>query len=341
MDAVTANRNIAADQARPSRGPDGERSRVVVGVDGSPGGRTALAFALAGAARRGAALDVVAAYPVTLVWTGGVPLDIPDVDAVRADTERRARDLVDEVRQDDSLAAVPGVAELDVRLLPHEGRPVPALLAAAKGAELLVVGSRGRGAVRSALLGSVALHCVNHAPCPVLVVHPGASTPQPRRVVVGVDGSGDSRAALVTAMDEAVRCGAEVEVVVAYQLADYWTDLTSVIVPTEDQIRDGLQERTEDLVQGVLAERGTSGDVPIVRTRVVGGAAGDVLVGRARGADLLVVGSHGRGAVRGLVLGSVALHCALHASGPVMVVHPQQARTAVPQPHHGAVRADR
>src|SRR4051794_36424412 len=83
---------------------DGRGPRVVVGVDGSPGARGALALALVEAARRGAALDVVTTYPVTLVWTGGVPVDIPDTAALRADTDRRARELVDEVRREEEQA---------------------------------------------------------------------------------------------------------------------------------------------------------------------------------------------------------------------------------------------
>lgn len=330
----------AVDGPGSTRDSDGRGSRVVVGVDGSPGARGALALALVEAARRGAALDVVTTYPVTLVWTGGVPVDIPDTAALRADTDRRARELVDEVRREEEQAGIPGMDAVDVRVLTAEGRPVPVLLEAAEGADLLVLGSRGRGAMRSALLGSVALHCITSAPCPVLVVHPGVPKSGSPRIVVGVDGSADSRAALSAAIDEAVRSGAEVEVVASYVLTDYWTDLSSVIVPTVEQIRDDLLHRTEDITEGVLAERADGGAVPTIRIRIVEGAAGEVLVDRAEGADLLVVGSHGRGAVRGLLLGSVALHCAMHAPGPVMVVHRQRTPSEVPQRQTESALAD-
>jgi nucleotide-binding universal stress UspA family protein len=333
MSTVSETDAIAGDRPEPARNRNGSRPRVVVGVDGSPGAREALALALVGAARRGAALDVVATYPVTLVWTGGVPVDIPDTGAVRADTERRVRELVDEVQREESLAGIPGIAAVAVRALTVEGRPVPVLLEAAESADLLVVGSRGRGAIRSALLGSVALHCVTHASCPVVVVHPGAPTSQPPRVVVGVEGSAGSRAAVAAAIDEAVRSGAEVEVAASYVLTDYWTDLGSIVVPSVEQIRNDLQHATEDLVEAVLAKRADGSAVPTIRTHVIEGAAGEVLVDRAQTADLLVVGSHGRGAIRGLLLGSVALHCAMHAPGPVMVVHPQRTPSAVqPRP---------
>jgi nucleotide-binding universal stress UspA family protein len=319
---------------------DGSRPRVVVGVDGSPGARAALAVALTEAARRGAGLDVVSAYPMNLVWTGGAPLDVQDAEAIRVDTERRAGELVDEVQREESVAGVPGLAAVPVRVIAAEGRPVPALLEAAEGADLLVVGSRGRGAMRSALLGSVALHSAGQAPCPVLVVHPGVPGPAPR-VVVGVDGSAGSRAALAVAVDEAARSGAEVEVVASYVLTDYWTPLNTLVVPSVEQIRNELQRRTEDLVQNVLGERAEGGATPTIRTDVVEGAAGEVLVDRARDADLLVVGSQGRGAVRGLLLGSVALHCAMHAPGPVMVVHEQRDRSAMAEPGSESAMAGR
>jgi nucleotide-binding universal stress UspA family protein len=299
--------------------PDTGRSHVVVGVDGSPGARLALAAALRAAAGRHARLDVVAAFPPPVVWTRGAPVEVPDVDALRADTAQRAQELVDDVRRDPADAS--GVADVDVAYTVTEGPPVQALLNAADGADLLVVGSRGRGALRSALLGSVALHCISSAPCPVLVVHPAAPDAQREpRIVVGVDGSTGSRAALVAAVDEAVRSGALLDVVAAYAAADSWTDLSTVVLPTWEEIREQVRHETQTLVDEVLAAR--PGPAPTVRTHIVDGPAGEVLVDHARVAQLLVVGSHGRGALRGLLLGSVALHCAMHAATPVLVVRP-------------------
>ena len=303
--------NAAADPAAPRR--------VVVGVDGSPGARLALAAGLRTAAARPARLDVVAAFPPPVVWTRGAPVEVPEVDAMRTDTARRAAALVDDVRQE--LAGVPGVAEVEVALTVTDGPPVQALRDAADGAELLVVGSRGRGPMRSAVLGSVALHCISTAPCPVLVVHPAPAEASPEpRVVVGVDGSTGSRAALLAAADEAARTGAALDVVAVYSAAEYWTDLSTVVLPTWDQVRDEVRHETVSLVEEELA--GLAGPAPAVRLHIVDGAAADVLVARSRGARLLVVGSHGRGALRGLLLGSVALHCAMHAQAPVLVVRP-------------------
>jgi nucleotide-binding universal stress UspA family protein len=288
--------------------------------------------ALVAAARRGADLDVVSSYSIELYYVGGAPLDVPDVAAIRDAQRERARAVIDEIRAEIPVSAVPGIRDVGIALFVPQGPAAQSLLDRAEGAVLLVVGSRGRGAVRSAVLGSVALHCVTHATCPVVVVHPAPAVRQPPLVVVGIDGSAGSRAALAAAIDEAVRMEAEVEAVACYAPADYWTDLASVAVPSQEQIVQGLLERTRALVDDVLADRGTAEGgavVPAVRAEVFQGPAEDVLVDRAAQADLLVVGSRGRGAFRGLLLGSVALHCAMHAACPVMVVHPQPSRSTV------------
>lgn len=320
----------------------GARPRVVVGVDGSPGSRAALTHAFLAAARRGADLEVVTSLGIELYYLGGVPVVVPDVDAIREDSAARAGAMVAEVQDELAVTFAPGVRDLPVSVRTSDLPPALALLAHAEGAALLVVGSRGRGAMRSALLGSVALHCVTHAPCPVEVVHqkPVDDGSHPR-VLVGVDGSDSSRAALAAAIDEAVRMGADVEAVASFVPADYWTDLRSIVIPSVEDIRSGLETRTGRLVQEVLAERGAHGDaVPAVRVAVVEGPAAEVLVHRAGPADLLVVGSRGRGAFRGLLLGSVALHCAMHAPCPVLVVHPGPTRTGAEEPRTTPAMAD-
>ncbi|HET6394992.1 MAG TPA: universal stress protein, partial [Blastococcus sp.] len=187
-------------------------------------------------------------------------------------------------------------------------------------AALLVVGNRGRGPVRSTVLGSVALHCVTHARCPVVVVHPRSDAGlRPRRVVVGVDGSPVAQSALDRAAEEAARIGGEVLAVAAYSPESYWSDAYEVLVPPTEQLRADAARGAEMMADKVRMPGG-----PVVRTEVVEGAAGDVLVRVAEGAELLVVGGRGRGTLRGMLLGSVALHCVLHAPCPVMVVHPDR-----------------
>ena len=318
----------------------GQRPRVVVGIDGSPGSRDALVQAFLAAARRKADLDVVASYSMELYWVGGAPLDVPDEAAVRDDTQRRARDLLQPVQDEVTVSAVPGIRDVGVELYVAPGPAAHVLVEHARDAALLVVGSRGRGAVRSALLGSVALHCVTHAACQVLVVHTDTiGISQPPKVVVGVDGSADSRAAVAAAIDEAAVRGADLDVVVSFSTTDYWTDLATIVVPSVDQIQTELHRRTETLVDEVLDER-RSGPTPHIQIVVAQGAPGEVLVEHGRTADLLVVGSRGHGAFRGLLLGSIALHCVMHAPCPVLVVRPQAGRAATAERPESAM-ADR
>src|SRR5215207_7327075 len=100
----------------------------------------------------------------------------------------------------------------------------------------------------------------------------------------------------------------------------YWSDAYQVLVPPPEQLREDAARGAEAMADAARMPGG-----PVVRTEAAEGAAGDVLVRAAKGADLLVVGSRGRGALRGILLGSVALHCVLHAPSPVLVVHPDRA----------------
>lgn len=134
----------------------GGSGRVVVGVNGSDGSREALRFAASEAVRRGARLLVVWAFP----W----PDAHPTAEQVTADLESRARQMVD---------GLPGDRPPAVDVLALTGSPGRVLVEQSEGAELLVVGHRGRGALASAVLGSVGLYCVLHAPCAVVVVRPG------------------------------------------------------------------------------------------------------------------------------------------------------------------------
>jgi nucleotide-binding universal stress UspA family protein len=154
-----------------------ERARVVVGVDGSAGARTALEFALQDAARRDAVLDVVSVAVTSEYWPVGIgmassgvaaPTREQVVDAVQREAEQLVTDVVGERNAT--------AARVDVRVRAVPGPPAATLIQQARGADLLVVGHRGRGGFASATLGSVSLQCVLHATCPVTVVRP---SPQP------------------------------------------------------------------------------------------------------------------------------------------------------------------
>jgi len=308
---------------------DGDgHGRIVVGVDGSPGSRAALVHALAMAAARGAEVEVVSAYPEPLAWAGEYPVHVPDPEDVRAEAEARIVALLADVRRDGGPGGIASADAVEVRVVALAGPAAPVLIARAEDADVLVVGSRGRGSVKSALLGSVALHCVTHARRPVVVVHPHLEVlAQPPVVIVGVDGSAESRAALAAGIEEAGRLGAEVEVVTAHPVTSYWVDAYGGAMPAIDDIRADARRRAEELVSEVLGELVARPSTPLtIRTVIAEGPAAEVLVDRARRAELLVVGTRGRGAFRALLLGSVALYSALHASCPVMVVRHGEGR---------------
>ena len=150
-------------------------AKIVVGVDGSPGGAKALDWALEEARLRGASLHVVHAWMLPLIdalpepWAVGSPPLGPSDEEVHDHVEKAAKAVLD-ASVDRARSAEPGLA-IHGELI--EARPVRALLEAARDADLLVVGSRGRGGFAGLLLGSVSAQCVHHAPCPVVVVPVG------------------------------------------------------------------------------------------------------------------------------------------------------------------------
>ena len=138
-------------------------NRIVVGVDGSPQSRRALRWAAQEAKLRGAHLSVIHAY--TLPHLGAEQALTTDV---ITRIHREAQDLIEnEVDQLGELAAA-----IELSCAAAEGAPAQLLLDAAAEADLLVVGSRGRGGFKALLLGSVSQQCAHHATCPVVIVPP-------------------------------------------------------------------------------------------------------------------------------------------------------------------------
>jgi nucleotide-binding universal stress UspA family protein len=154
-------------------------AKIVVGVDGSAGATQALEWAVSEAGLRKASLHVVHAWRAPLVdaipdaWVIGAPTIGPTDEEVYEHLAAAARKLLDEAL-DQARALEP---ELEIVGELAEMRAAPALLSAAADAELLVVGSRGRGGFKGLLLGSVSAQCVHHAPCPVVIVPGSAQEP--------------------------------------------------------------------------------------------------------------------------------------------------------------------
>jgi nucleotide-binding universal stress UspA family protein len=141
--------------------------RIVVGVDGSPSSRAALRWAVRQAKLTGGTVDAVIAWqlPTVITSTGWTPVYAVE----EGDFAQDARKHID--------AVIADVVEPADSTLVHtqvvKGHPALVLLGAAAGADLLVIGSRGHGGFADALLGSVGLHCVHHAHCPVLIMRGG------------------------------------------------------------------------------------------------------------------------------------------------------------------------
>jgi nucleotide-binding universal stress UspA family protein len=174
--------------------------------------------------------------------------------------------------------------------------------------------------VEHVLHGSVALPVVAHAHCPVIVVPAAAAVSTPTRIVVGVDGSDAGRRAVEFALHTAQLCGAAVTAVLVWHV-----EVEGGVVVTERSSERwaAVEERYEALGHRVIdpaAARHPGVDVEI---RVLHGSAAKVLLeaGADLRAELVVVGSRGRGGFRGLLLGSVSRRVVQQANCVVAVVH--------------------
>jgi nucleotide-binding universal stress UspA family protein len=195
-----------------------------------------------------------------------------------------------------------------------------AILDTAVPGSLIVLGRRRLGAVARVVDGSVTVRVAAHARGPVVVV--GADTPGRSGrsgVVVGVDGSEQSQAAVRFAMQAAALLGTHVTAVTAWN-HPVWTH--PVYLEPPETIRGRARKR---LLATVDEARGDFPDVP-VRIKLTRGYAADALVADSRSAQMVVVGSRGRGAVEGLLLGSVGQTLLHRAESPVVVVPAEGAR---------------
>lgn len=137
--------------------------RIVAGVDGSPPSVEALRWAVHYAELTGGIVEAVIAWQFPIVagsigWAPTSPLDDTDY------AELASKTLSETIAE---ASPPPGVY---IQHVVREGNPGQVLLEAAEGADLLVVGNRGHGGLTDALIGSVSVRCLHHAPCPVLVV---------------------------------------------------------------------------------------------------------------------------------------------------------------------------
>jgi nucleotide-binding universal stress UspA family protein len=282
--------------------------RVVIGLDGSDESRSALHWAVEQAAAWDAELDVVHAWdvPFALVPPPVNLASVTDIDEL----EQAAMALLEtEVAAATTRAAKPRQVE---KILVRDSA-AKALLETAKGADLLIVGSRGRGGFSGLLLGSVSNQCVHHAPCPVVVVRGIAESPRRGPILVGIDGSECGHEALRWAIADASSKRRPVIALAAWS----WLDQPGEFNP--DYGAKDVQAMAEAAVARARQEANGGADVEI-EIRVVNDHAAPALIDASRAVSLLVVGSRGLGGFRGLLLGSVSNKCVHHAHCPVAVV---------------------
>ena len=270
---------------------------IIVGVDGSEGSRAALRWAARTAGAQGAGVRAIAAwqYPASAVTRVGP-------------SQLLAPEEMDERTCENVRAVVREELEADADRVEVEAGRGPAasvLLAAAArtGADMLIVGARGLGGFAGLLLGSVSQECVEHSPCPVVVLR-GESDSSGGPIVVGLDGSEGATRALEWVVDLAEATGARIVAV------------NAPILGANNAMMDAAREALEQSCTPIGA-RG----VPY-ETRIESGDARTALeqVAEETDASLLVVGTRGLGAVRGLLLGSVAGYVARYSHRPIAIV---------------------
>ncbi|MFF2075977.1 universal stress protein [Kitasatospora sp. NPDC058162] len=280
-------------------------STVVAGVDGSPESTAAAQWAAEEAGRRGASLRLVHAWP----WlTDGVAA-YAEPDDLPAAAQRTLAEAAEAVRRGHPELAVHTDAVLD--------SPVDGLVAAAAEAELLVLGSRGRGGFAGLLLGSVSMAVAGRSGTPVVVVRETGQGDRPSgEVVVGVDAHAPEEEVLDFAFREAALRGARVRAVHGWDLPPLFGYAGGAVLAGEVDQLEALEAKLLSLALAGPRERHPAVDV--VEDVRLGAARG--LVEASAGAGLVVVGRRRRPVEFGPRLGGVA-HAALHhAEAPVAVV---------------------
>lgn len=313
-DCMDTTELAGAERGEQQRSPG--RAPVVVGVDGSDESIAALRSARRLANMLDAPLEILWGWQLPPLAYAGYPAV---VDWSPSDDARRALDrLVGE-----EFGAEPPEW---LRASVMAGSPAKILLDASQHARLLVVGGRGHGGFTGLLLGSVSEACARHAQCSVLVVRRGRSFDDiaedatgygetERPIVVGVDGSAESVAALLIAEDLASRTDCGLNVILVWRGPRFFTGGLGPELPWSpaDDAEDALKRCLADAFGSEIPTR--------VEASTYQGRPAEVLISNSEDARLLVVGSRGHGGFTGLLLGSVAEASVRHSASNVLVVH--------------------
>jgi nucleotide-binding universal stress UspA family protein len=281
---------------------------VVVAVDGSPASNAAAFWAAGEAAMRNIPLTVIHAVTTpTATWP---PVAYPDSLAVRLEDEGK-KAIMHAIKIAEE--AIPADRKVAIGRDLVYSSPAPALIKMSDEAEMVAVGTSGRGLLARGVLGSVSSTVVRHASCPVAVIR-DEDLPDPKApVLVGVDGSPVSELATEIAFDEASRRG--VDLIALHAWSDVTTEVPYLDWATVEE------EAQRSLAESLTGWRQRYPDVTVHRV-VVRDRPARHLIDAAESAQLVVVGSHGRGGLTGMLLGSVS-NTLLHSVRiPVLVAKP-------------------
>ncbi len=282
---------------------------IIVAADGSPASNAAVCWAAQDAVLRRIPLTVVhVVNPVVTAWPHS---PLPDGVAVWQENEGR-RILADSLKlARDTVNDNPRIP-IESELI--FSATAPTFVDLSKEAELIVVGTYGRGALARGLLGSVSSSLVRQAHCPVAVIRdeePRMPDPAQAPVLVGIDGSPASELATAIAFDEASRRGVNLVAVHA------WSDIEILELPGLDWSAVKAEEERL-LAEGLAGWQERYPDVTVHRLLVCDRPA-RVLVETSEAAQLVVLGSHGRGGFAGMLLGSVSNAVVQSVRMPVIV----------------------
>jgi len=290
-----------------------ELGPIVVGADSSVAARRAISWALAEAATHGHNVRLVRSYEPAITSVGlGYGGVIPE--GVVADLREFEQGELETIVA--SAAAETPTVSVTGRLV--VGNAAMSLLTQ-DDASMIVVGSRGRGGFRGLLLGSVSQQVATHARTPIVVVRGPSDRDRSHVVVVAVDGSPASRDAVQFAFDFASRHAMALRAVHAWEVPFF--DGPGVTVPVTlalDQVKDEEIRLTAEAIAGWSQKYP---DVAVSQ-QAIHGSAERVVIDATSDADLIVVGSRGRGGFTGLLLGSVSQALLHHSDCPVAVIRP-------------------
>ena len=288
------------------------RHGIVVGVDGSPASNTAVCWAARDAAMRNVPLTLVHMYSTYVPTFPQIPLPA-GVTVWQEQDGQQALEQAVKIAED----AVKGGQRIAINSELKCSPPVPTLVDLSEEAEMIVVGSNPRGAVGRVLLGSVSSAVVQHAKCPVAVIRdedPLMPHPQQAPVLVGIDGSPASELATAIAFDEASRRGVDLEALHA------WSDVQVLELPGFDwAVVKAEAERS--LAERLAGWQERYPDVTVHRLLVCDRPARQ-LIEKSESAQLVVVGSHGRGGIARTLLGSVSNAVVHSVRMPVIMSRP-------------------